>query len=132
MPSDKKDFNTGDILSQVDYAGIIYRRDSDAVYRADAEYDDYKVKDFIKTNDFNDTNVATVEIDEYHYNTYNENDTIYYFITTKCCDLMPASIHSGRQPRILRIDAGSVMFIPKKSDHTFIGTFKAIVITLPK
>lgn len=131
MTSDKKqDYDTASILSQSDYAGIIYRKNSDAIVRVDDEDGEYKIKDFITTNDVVNTNVAMVEIEASCHNTYNDNDAIYYFISSKICDLMPHSVHSGLQPKILTVEPGSVMFIPKKSDHTFIGSFKAVVITL--
>ncbi len=129
MTKQKTDIST--ILSQIDYKGIIYCQDSHAVVKVNEEDGDYKIKDFITPGDVINTNVSMVEIKDGCLQTYNENDVVYYFMDTTLCDLMPHSIFSGSQPKILNIEPGSVLFIKKKSDHLIIGSLKAIMITLP-
>ena len=100
---------------------IIYRKVSDSVARKiDA---DYTVHNFLTKEDNPNISIAVSELSGQTQATMG-NDRFYYFITAENCKI-------EFKNETIDIEAGSVLFVPKKTDYKMTGNFRAVLINTP-
>lgn len=101
---------------------IVYKPAISAIIRNDGI--DYSIKNFLTKDDNKNMSVAVSKLNGSHPSTISlYSDRAYYFIE--------ANALFEFDDKTVKVEADSVLFIPKKTKYTISGTFNAVLINTP-